>query len=113
MVVLPEATSPVFELRHYTPAEGRAEALRKRFTEVSFRLFERHGFNVAGFWADKRSDDLWYLLRWADDGARRAGWAAFLQDDEWRAAVEASEGDGPLIASIDSVRLESWPFPGG
>lgn len=101
--------SPLYELRHYVPAQGRGEALRKRFADVAFGLFERHGFDLAGFWTEPRSGDLWYLLRWPDDGARKAGWAAFLNDEEWRAAFEESERDGPLAARIESMRLEKWP----
>ena len=104
-----EDASPVYELRHYVPAEGQAAALRKRFSDVTFRLFERHGFDLAGFWVEPRSDDLWYLLRWPDDGARKAGWAAFLRDDEWRAAFERSESNGPLATRIESIRLDTWP----
>lgn len=102
-------TAPVYELRHYVPAEGRLDALRQRFTDVTLRLFERHGFDVAEFWIEPRSGDLWYLLRWPDDDARKAGWKAFLGDEEWRVAFAASERDGPLAASIDSIRLEKWP----
>jgi len=105
----PASASAIYELRHYVPAEGRAAALRERFSNVSFRLFERHGFDVAGFWVEPRSGDLWYLLRWPDDRTRKAGWAAFLKDDDWCAALEQSERDGPLAAKIESIKLDEWP----
>ncbi|MGE0501947.1 MAG: NIPSNAP family protein [Rhizobiaceae bacterium] len=104
-----EAVAPLYELRHYVPAEGRSDALRKRFEDVTFGLFERHGFDVMEFWIEPRSGDFWYLLRWSDDDARKAAWKAFLEDEEWRAAFAASERDGPLAASIQSIRLEKWP----
>src|SRR5687768_12299837 len=39
-----------FELRVYTAAPGKMDALNKRFREHSLKFFEKHGIKSVGYW---------------------------------------------------------------
>lgn len=90
----------LYEIRVYQAAEGRADAMRRRFiTEVVPRL-PKHGIELLGvFTAPEEDGRLTYITRFPDEAARAAGWAAFGSDPEWKAVKVASEVDGPLLAS--------------
>ena len=40
-----------FELRTYTAAPGKMDALNTRFREHTIELFKKHGMDVIGFWS--------------------------------------------------------------
>lgn len=102
----------IFELRHYTAVDGKGEALRQRFTEHAFAAFAAVDFVLRDFWQEtERSGHFWYILEWSDVAARQQGWQRLREDPAWRAIKVASEADGPLIASIDSILLERLPEP--
>lgn len=90
----------LYEIRVYQAAEGRADAMRRRFlTEVVPRL-PHHGIELVGvFTAPEEDGRLTYITRFADEAARTAGWASFGADAGWKAVKAASEADGPLLAS--------------
>lgn len=89
----------IYDLRVYEHAEGKAEAVRRRFlTEVAPRL-AGHGIELVGVFADAGTGMLTYLTRFADEEARERAWASFSGDAGWQAAKAASEADGPLVAS--------------
>lgn len=101
----------LYELRVYTPAPGKAQALHARFRDHTLRLFARHGMTnigyftaapVAGQPADER---LFYILGFPDRAARDAAFKAFGADPEWRAVFEASQAAGALTTNIASTFL--------
>ncbi|TDC46172.1 NIPSNAP family protein [Actinomadura sp. KC345] len=101
----------IYELREYTAAPGGAEALHARFADHTLALFERLGMEVAGFWSDL--DDpgrILYLLRFPDEEARRAAWAAFQADPEWRRVKAESEAGGAIVETMTSRRLGTAPY---
>ena len=83
----------IYEIRVYEAAEGRAEAMRRRFAEnVATRFFPRHGIELVGaFTAPDEDGRLTYMTRFADEAARKQAWAAFAADPEWAAVKAASE----------------------
>jgi hypothetical protein len=107
--------SGAFELRTYTAAPGKLEALHARFRNHTIRLFARHGMTIVGFWVptdkDKGADNtLVYLLRFPDRAAREKAWADFRKDPEWIAARDASEANGKLVEKVDSVMLTASDY---
>jgi len=109
------AESPrVFELRTYTAAPGKLEALEARFRDHTLALFEKHGMKSVGYWVPidpPRSDDtLVYVLAHESREAAAASWQAFRDDPEWKAVKEASEVDGSLVLKVDSVYLAPTDF---
>jgi hypothetical protein len=91
----------IYEIRVYEAAEGRAEAMRRRFADnVATRFFPRHGIELVGaFTAPAEDGRLTYMTRFADEAARKQAWASFAADPEWAAVKASSEPDGPLLKS--------------
>ena len=91
----------IYEIRVYEAAEGKADAMRRRFLEVvASRFFPRHGIDLVGAFSSQSEDGrLTYMTRFADEDARKKAWTAFGADADWAAAKAASEVDGPLLKS--------------
>jgi NIPSNAP len=89
----------IYEIRVYEAAEGRADAMRRRFCDlVATTFFPRHGIELVGaFTAPVEDGRLTYMTRFADEDARKKAWASFAADPEWAAAKAASETGGPLL----------------
>ena len=103
--------SRCFELRTYTAAPGKLEALHARFRNHTNALFTKHGMTVIGYWeATDVPDTLVYLLAYKDRESRDAAWKAFGADPEWTKARTASEVDGRLTAKIESVFLGATDY---
>jgi len=104
----------IYELRTYWAAPGKIEALHKRFREVTLRVFERHGMAVVGFWtpepATAESGDLIYILRFADEEAKKAAWEAFRADPDWIQGRTESEKDGVLVVKLTSILLQATDY---
>ncbi len=64
-----------FELRTYTAAEGKLEALHARFRDHTNALFVKHGVTLIGFWtpADepRSKNTLIYILAYPDRESRK------------------------------------------
>ena len=105
----PEKPEWVYELRTYTTEPGRLPALHARFRDHTVKLFEKHGMiNVVYLTpvdAEGKPVDnkLVYLLAHESQAAAKASFESFGQDPEWKAARDASEKDGKILA----IRPES------
>ena len=105
----------VFELRTYTAAAGKLDALNARFRDHTVALFKKHGMEVIGFWepVDKDSgagEKLVYLLAHPSRAAAEANWRAFREDPEWVKVKADSETAGVLAAKIESVFLAGTDY---
>ena len=104
----------VFEIRTYTAAPGKLDALDARFRDHTVRLFEKHGMTNVGYWVpleEPRSrDTLIYVLAHESREEREISFAAFGQDPEWQKARAASEADGKLTTKIESVLLSPTDY---
>jgi hypothetical protein len=89
----------IYEIRVYEAAEGRADAMRRRFRDnVATKFFPRHGIELVGaFTAPAEDGRLTYMTRFADGDSRKKAWASFAADPEWAALKAATETDGPLL----------------
>ena len=102
----------VYELRIYTTLPGRIDALNARFRDHTVRLFEKHGMTNIGYWepieeADGKGTKLYYLLGFPSMEAREKSFKDFSADPAWKAAREASEADGKILApkGVQSIFL--------
>jgi hypothetical protein len=96
----------IYELRHYVPAPGKAEALSRRFRDSTLALFRRLDFKVVDFWeAADGGEELWYVMEWPSEAAMKAAWDAFRGNLEWVATKKVTEADGPLVQ-----KLQSYPM---
>jgi hypothetical protein len=95
------------ELRYYVATPGKRDALVARFQNETKPLFDRHKIAVTSFWTVREEPEaLYYVCRFDDEAALKAAWKAFLADPDWAAVREATESDGPLVASLKSMVLE-------
>lgn len=91
--------SRVFEMRIYTAAEGKLDALHARFRDHTTALFEKHGMTNIGYWVadENTANQLTYIVAYPSREAREASWKAFLADPDWIKAKAASEADGKIL----------------
>jgi L-rhamnose mutarotase len=104
----------LFELRIYTAAEGKLDALHARFRDHTVKLFEKHGMTNIGYWVpvENKQNKLYYVIAHKDKEARAASFKAFGADPDWQKAYKESEKDGPLTTKggIESVLLTATDF---
>jgi hypothetical protein len=99
----------LYELRVYTAAPGKMEALHARFRDHTLRLFERHGITNVGYWTGVEGDErdkLYYLVAYPDrEGRERSLVNGIAKDPAFLKAVAESEKGGKLTSGIESVLL--------
>lgn len=100
----------VYELRMYTPHEGRFDALLARFRDHTVRIFQKHGMTNIAYWIDRDRERLIYLLAYPSAHFREESWMEFRLDREWQAVAEESQRDGPLVADIESILLNPTEY---
>jgi hypothetical protein len=107
--------SRCFELRTYTAAPGKLEALHARFRDHTSALFKKHGMTLVGYWVprdkDKGADNtLVYMLAYPDCAAREKAWQEFRADPEWIKVRDGSEAAGKLVEKADSVLMTATDY---
>ena len=108
-----QSDTRLFEMRVYYAAEGKLEALHKRFRDHTLGLFAKHGMTSLGYFTPTGPNPerkLVYFLAYPDRSARDASWKAFLNDADWKAAKAESERQGTLVARIENTFLVATDF---
>ena len=105
----------VFEMRTYTAAPGKFEALKTRFRDHTLKYFDKYGMTHVGYWipldAPKSENTLVYVLAYPSREAAKKSWDAFRADPGWQQVVKESQRDGQLLANPpESVFLEPADF---
>ncbi|HEX9875525.1 MAG TPA: NIPSNAP family protein [Gammaproteobacteria bacterium] len=112
--VAAQSSDRVFELRTYTAAPGRLDALHARFAEYTIQLFERHGMTNIGYFSPQdgplSESTLIYLLAHDSREAAEASWAAFRADPEWQSVAEETQRDGRIVEKVESVFLDPTSY---
>jgi hypothetical protein len=102
-----------YEMRIYTPAPGKLDALNARFRDHTLKLFQKHGIENVGYWVavdEKNVGKLYYVIAFPDKESRDKMWGAFGKDPEWQAALKASEKDGKLVAKVEQVFMTATDY---
>lgn len=99
--VAQSSTPRVFELRTYTAAPGKLDALNTRFRDHTVKLFAKHGMTNVGYWnlmKDQKGNDdtLIYILAHKSKEGAAESFKGFREDPAWNSAKQASEASGPL-----------------
>ena len=106
-----EAKSKVYELRTYTAAEGKLDALHARFREHILGFFKKHGMTSVVYFkptdAPLSQTTLIYLLSHESREAAAKSWAAFRDDPDWK---KISAAGPPLTSKVESVFLEPTDY---
>ena len=84
------ASERVVEIRTYTAAEGKLDALAKRMGTDERQFFEKHGmksilYSVA---ADPPQNTFVYIVSHQSREAAKKSWASVLQDPEFKSLIE-------------------------
>ena len=107
-------TSRVFELRTYTAADGKLDALHARFRDHTLKIFAKHGMKNIAYWAPTdaplKSNTLIYVISHESREAAKKSWDAFRVDPEWIKARDASEVNGKLTAKVESVFMDATDY---
>jgi hypothetical protein len=108
------APAKVYEMRTYTTAEGKLDALNARFRNHTRAIFERHGMKNVGYWVPAEGPlagkTLIYILEHQSREAATKSWAAFRADPEWTKVKAESEAAGPIVAKVESVFLTAVDY---
>ena len=108
------AASQFYELRIYTAAPGKMDALHARFRDHTLRLFEKHGIKNVGYWTgadEAQREKLYYVVAYPDREAReRMLVNGIAKDPEFLKAVAESEKGGKLTAGIESILLSPTDY---
>ena len=113
-VALAFAKGPVYELRTYTAADGKLDALKARFKDHTIRIFKKHGMESVGYWVPEdpvlSKNTLIYILKHPsrEDGEKH--WMDFQNDPEWKKVSAESEANGKLVLKVDRVWLDPAEF---
>lgn len=106
--------SRVFELRTYTAAEGKLEAVVARFRNHTVKLFEKHGITNIGYWVPQDEplsrNTLIYIVAHKSREAAKKSWEAFRNDPEWIRVRNESEAGGKLVIKVESVFMGPVDF---
>jgi hypothetical protein len=106
----------VFEIRTYTAADGKLDALNARFRDHTVRIFAKHGMTSIGYWvpqdAPLSQNTLIYVLAHPSREEAKKNWAAFREDPEWVKARAESEAkaNGPLTTKVESVFVDPTDY---
>jgi hypothetical protein len=96
--------SHIYELRIYTPADGKLDAVNARFRDHTRTIFDRHHMKSVGYWLPTEGTNAGkfvYILEHASRADADKNWAAFNADPEWVKVKADSEVNGKLVANVD------------
>ena len=109
-----QVSNRVFELRTYTAAPGKLDALHKRFRDHTVKLLSKHGMTHIGYWAPADAplaeNTLIYVLAHPSREAAKKSWDAFRADPDWIKARDESQKDGSLTAKVESVFMNPTDY---
>jgi hypothetical protein len=104
--VSPPASTKVYELRVYTPNEGKLDAVNARFRDHTRAIFDRHHMKSVGYWLPTEGAEAGkfvYILEHPSREDAKKNWEAFNADPEWVKVKAESEANGKLVAKVDST----------
>ena len=101
------AAGKLYELRFYTCNPGKLPDLHARFRDHTLKLFEKHGIENIIYWdvaegteadGDDASNMMIYIIAHKDESSRAASWEGFMNDPDWKSALQKSEENGKILA---------------
>jgi hypothetical protein len=100
------APGHIYELRIYTPNEGKLDAVNARFRDHTRTIFDRHHMKSVGYWLPtegERAGTFVYILEHPSREAAAKNWTEFNADPEWQKVKAESEANGKLVAKVESI----------
>lgn len=100
----------VFEIRTYTAAEGKLDAMHVRIRDRGMPIFQRLGMtNIAYFKpqdAPLSQNTLIYILAYPSREAAKKAWADFSADPEWKKVSAETDANGKIVSKVESVFVD-------
>jgi L-rhamnose mutarotase len=108
----PAPDTRLYEMRIYTAAAGKFEALHARFRNHTVKLLEKHGITSVGYWVpvDPKVEMIYFVLAYKDRADRDAKFKAFMDDPEWKKTFADSEKDGKLVDKVEQHFLTTTDY---
>jgi hypothetical protein len=104
----------IFEVRTYTAADGKLDAVVKRFRDPEKALFEKYGmpavFYSTAAEAPRSENTFVYMLAHESRESARKSWAGFIADPAFRAAAAESDKDGRAVIKVESIFVNPTDF---
>jgi hypothetical protein len=102
------ASDGLFELRTCRSAPGKLDSVVARIGGVGSEILVAHGGEVIGLWSAPDPDDpttgtVVYICNFPSRAAADETWDGFHRDERWLAARAATETEGPIIVSAQSL----------
>lgn len=98
----------IHQLRIYEIFDHNKAAFHARFRDHAARIMRTCGFDIVAMWeavAEKRTEFV-YLLAWPDEAVKRAAWAGFMADEEWKEIKRVTSAQhGNLVGAIEDRTL--------
>ena len=109
-----QRSARVLEVRRYTAADGKLDALVKRMREGETALFEKHGmkgvfYSVAAEEPASQNTYLYVLAHQSREAAKKS-WDDFRNDPAWKSLRDSSEATGPLVGKVESTFVTPTDF---
>lgn len=108
------APAHIYELRTYTAADGKLDAVNARFRDHTRRIFEKHHMKSVGYWLPSEGPmagrTLIYILEHPSREEARKNWAEFSADPEWQKVKAESEKDGRIVQKAESVFMTATDY---
>ena len=105
--------SHIYELRIYTPNEGKLDAVNARFRDHTRAIFDRHHMKSVGYWLPtegQKAGTFVYILEHPSREAADKNWAEFNADPEWQKVKAESEVNGKLVANVERVFMSPTEY---
>ncbi len=93
----------IHQLRIYEIFDENKALFPTRFRDHAARIMRRHGLNIAAMWGSPHTaaHGIIYLLKWPDEHAKTAAWAAFMANPEWAEIKRVTRpAHGSLVGEI-------------
>ena len=104
----------IYEMRTYTSHPGKLSDLESRFRNHTNGFFIKHGMNPVAYWrpsdGDLKDNTLFYIIAHNNRAAAQESWEAFVTDPDWKKVYQESRQDGPLVADIKSVFMNTTDY---
>jgi hypothetical protein len=105
------ASEKIWELRTYTAAPGKFDALNTRFRDHTLRLFAKHGVSNITYLTPTEGpmvgNTIIYTIPFSSRAVADKFWTAFMADPDWVKAKAASEANGMLTTNVARVWLKA------
>lgn len=102
----------VYELRTYTAAPGKFDALAARMKAHSIKYLKAHNITPHGFFtpADNKAGEMILVVSHDSESARKGNWEAFRADPEYTQIQKDTDKDGKLIAKQSALVLATTDY---